>query len=286
MSEEKLENVEVATLDVNLLEELVTTYNSDVTMKVNGRNIEIVTTASEDGYLYVPVNYENNSWTAVVNGKEAAVERYMEGYLLVKVEKGVNNVVLTFTPMYMKVGILLTCITFVLVAVLFVFQGCDFMSKKFETFRVCPGCGQLISTSRSICDCGYILKRSKFRITGSVDAQFLSVIFFVFLLLCWFNSIGTEIDLENATYEIESLNHTISNLEDELAFLQNDYDDLLYKHESLSKDYDTGYENGYEIGYSDGYYDGYNTGYEDGYLKAIFPNSPRAQSLPMPNLLD
>lgn len=156
------------------------------------------------------------------------------------------------------------------------------MPKKFDTFCVCPGCGQMISTARSVCDCGYVLKQSKFRLTGSVDAQFLSVVFFVLLLVCFFNSIGTERDLENATYEIESLNYTIVNLEDEISSLQYDYDELLYEYESLEKDYDKGYE----IGYSDGYYDGYDTGYEDGYLKAIFPNSPRAQSLPMPNLLD
>lgn len=156
------------------------------------------------------------------------------------------------------------------------------MAKKIETFRVCPGCGQMISTTRSVCDCGYILKQPKFRFTGSVDAQFLSIIFFGLLLLCWFNSIGTERDLENATYEIESLNHTIMNLEDEISSLQYDYDELLYEHESLSKDYDTGYE----IGYSDGIYDGYSTGYEDGYLKAIFPDAPRVKHLPIPNLLD
>ena len=151
------------------------------------------------------------------------------------------------------------------------------MSKKFETFRVCPGCGQLISTARSICDCGYILKQPKFRFTGSVDAQFLSFVLICLLLLCWFNSIGTERDLENATYEIESLNHTIMNLEDEISSLQNDYDELLHEHESLENNYD----NGYIYGYDDGYTDGYTTGYEDGYIKAIFPNS-----LPMPNLLD
>ena len=104
------------------------------------------------------------------------------------------------------------------------------MSKKFETFRVCPGCGQLISTARSICDCGYVLKQSKFRLTGSVDAQFLSVIFFGLLLVCFFNSIGAERDLENATSEIESLNYTILNLEDEISSLQNDYDELLYEY--------------------------------------------------------
>lgn len=156
------------------------------------------------------------------------------------------------------------------------------MRKKFDTFRVCPGCGQMISTTRSVCDCGYILKQPKFRFTGSVDAQFLSVVFFILLLFCWFNSFGTERDLENATYKIESLNHTISNLEDEISSLQNDYDELLYEYESLENNYD----NGYIYGYDDGYTDGYTTGYEDGYIKAIFPNSPLAQSLPMPNLFD
>ena len=160
------------------------------------------------------------------------------------------------------------------------------MAKKIETFRVCPGCGQMISTARSVCDCGYVLKQSKFRITGSVNSQFLSVIFFFLLLFCWFDSFGTERDLENATSEIESLNYTILNLEDEISSLQNDYDELLYEHESLSKDYDTRYDAGYEVGYSDGCYDGYITGYEDGYLKAIFPDAPRVKHLPIPNLLD
>ena len=169
-----------------------------------------------------------------------------------------------------------------LVLPLFVFQGCDFTSKKFETFRVCPRCGQMISTARSVCDCGYVLKQPMFRFTGSVDAQLLSFVLLCLLLLCWVKSIGTESDLENATYEIESLNDTIENLESDLLSLQNNYDELLHEHESLSKDYD----NGYIYGYDDGYTDGYTTGYEDGYLKAIFPNSPRAQSLPVPNLLD
>ena len=156
------------------------------------------------------------------------------------------------------------------------------MAKKIETFRVCPGCGQMISTTRSVCDCGYVLKQPKFRFTGSVDAQFLSVVFFILLLFCWFNSFGTERDLENATYEIESLNHTISNLEDEISSLQYDYDELLYEHESLSKDYDTGYE----IGYSDGYYDGYSTGFDDGFIKGFYPDSPRAASIPMVNVFE
>ena len=156
------------------------------------------------------------------------------------------------------------------------------MSKKFETFRVCPGCGQLISTTRSVCDCGYILKQSKFRLTGSVDAQLLSFVLICLLLFCWFNSIGTERDLENATYEIESLNHTILNLEDELSSLQNDYDELLYKHESLSKDYDIGYNHGYD----DGCYDGYSTGFDDGFIKGFYPDSPRAASIPMVNIFE
>ena len=116
------------------------------------------------------------------------------------------------------------------------------MSKKFETFRACPGCGQIISTSRARCDCGYILKQSGLKITGSVDAQLFAFVFFCGLILCALNLFSAKADLESANSEIESLENTILELESDLSLYRSKYDEVLDDYESMKEEYFSGGE--------------------------------------------
>jgi uncharacterized membrane protein YfhO len=97
----------------------------------------IVGTASADGddeYLFLPVNYAKG-YTATVNGKPAAISRVFDTFLAVKLEKGINQISVSYVPDGFLLGLLLTLcgVVFVVLLEFFRRRGKLERMKKMQT---------------------------------------------------------------------------------------------------------------------------------------------------------
>ena len=110
----KESDVTLYVFDLDKLNNLCQQYNSNsYKAETSSRGLNVTVNSDVDGkVLFIPVCYDKG-WTATVNGKPVQVERSLnEGFMAVPLEKGENNVELTYFPVLMKIGIVLTVISF------------------------------------------------------------------------------------------------------------------------------------------------------------------------------
>lgn len=128
-NEEEIEVVEVATIKVSNIATLASENTNEVKVEYKDEQVIVNVNSNKEGKLYIPINYENDSWSATNNDKVVEVNRFLQSYLCVEVNEGENNIVLTFTPQKSDLGLKLTLITLVLVAILFA------INIKFKFFN-------------------------------------------------------------------------------------------------------------------------------------------------------
>lgn len=66
--------------------------------------------AAQDGYLFLPVPYENG-WSAVVDGKETPILRADIGFMSIPVSEGEHSFTFTYRQPYMQEGIYITALS-------------------------------------------------------------------------------------------------------------------------------------------------------------------------------
>lgn len=118
---ENIDNLEIGLFNNDKLRELCDYYAdkgaADVAAK--GRHLSMTTNYDEESYAYIPLEYEGNNWTATVNGEKAEVVPALEnGFMAVKVPAGEAKIEMTYFPVTMKVGGVISAIGIIL-AVLF-----------------------------------------------------------------------------------------------------------------------------------------------------------------------
>lgn len=89
-------------------------------ISLEGNRINITADSAEGGYVYIPFAY-SEGYTAELNGEKADIHKVLGSFMSVKLEKGSNELVLTFYPTGFKTGIALTLLgtaVFVLVMLL------------------------------------------------------------------------------------------------------------------------------------------------------------------------
>lgn len=130
-SEDIMDTVYVADIDVEDIKNLTKVYTNNVEIINTDNKINIKVNSDKEGKIYVPINYENNSWSAINNNKNVNVERFLQTYIAIDVAEGENNIVLTFVPQQTSLGLKITLITIALVAILFVINiKYKFFEKK------------------------------------------------------------------------------------------------------------------------------------------------------------
>ena len=113
--------------------ESVTEYNknNNTSIEFGKELIKVKALAEEDGeYLFVPYNY-SDGWTATVNGKDTKVEEGL-GYLMVKLDKGDNEVEFKYHQKYIDLGIKVSLIATIIYILLFII----FNFGKFKDTKI------------------------------------------------------------------------------------------------------------------------------------------------------
>lgn len=73
--------------------------------------------AAQDGYLFLPVPYENG-WSAVVDGKETPILRADIGFMSIPVSEGDHSFTFTYRQPYMQAGIYLSIVSLIIWSIL------------------------------------------------------------------------------------------------------------------------------------------------------------------------
>ncbi len=73
--------------------------------------------AAQDGYLFLPVPYENG-WSAVVDGKETPILRADIGFMSIPVSEGEHSFTFTYRQPYMQAGIYISIVSLIIWSIL------------------------------------------------------------------------------------------------------------------------------------------------------------------------
>ena len=73
--------------------------------------------AAQDGYLFLPVPYENG-WSAVVDGKETPILRADIGFMSIPVSEGEHSFTFTYRQPYMQAGIYISIVYLIIWSIL------------------------------------------------------------------------------------------------------------------------------------------------------------------------
>lgn len=92
-------------LDTGVLESICSTAQG-AEMETDGRRVTVSCTAAEGQTLFLPLTYDSG-WTATVNGTPAALSRTAGTFLSLPLQEGENQIVLTYTPPGLRLGLLL-----------------------------------------------------------------------------------------------------------------------------------------------------------------------------------
>lgn len=107
-------NISLYTFDIAKLEKLCSDYNANYSYTVAANNTSLKTTVTASGsdkMFFVPVPYDKG-WSASVNGKQVKASPALnDGFMVVPLENGVNEIVLSYHPNGMKTGIAVSVIT-------------------------------------------------------------------------------------------------------------------------------------------------------------------------------
>lgn len=108
-------------------------YNGDVevfsnTFKFvnNGFNSKI--DVSKDTLVLYTIPYDKG-WKALVNESEVAIEKADNGLIAIKINKGLNNVKFTYYPPGLKLGLILTIVSFIILLA-YIFLNNKYLSYK------------------------------------------------------------------------------------------------------------------------------------------------------------
>lgn len=89
--------------------------------KIQGNNLYGKATVTEEGYLCLPIAYDDG-WRATVNGKEVNVEGIYNVFTGIKLEEGTYDIHLYFIPRGLKMGLAITCASIVILGIVILLE--------------------------------------------------------------------------------------------------------------------------------------------------------------------
>ena len=112
-----LNNITIGIMDNNKYEDFINNQYIDTNINYNRNKITATVTSEEDKILYLPIAY-SDSYKATNNGKEVGVIKVFDNFIGIKLEKGNNNIELTYMPKGLISMVIVSVITLVLTIIL------------------------------------------------------------------------------------------------------------------------------------------------------------------------
>lgn len=106
----ELENITLATMDIEKYESFVENNNIPLKIKYHRNKISIEVDSDKEQILFIPVSY-NQGYQGKVNNKIVEVEKVFGNFLGVKLEKGKNQVQFTFVPSGLKIATVISILS-------------------------------------------------------------------------------------------------------------------------------------------------------------------------------
>lgn len=80
-----------------------------------------VTSDKDDTYMFLPVTYDEG-WSCKVNGEKQNIDIAMSSFMAIKLQKGENIIEMNYLPYGMKLGIIITVITALIVIAIYIIE--------------------------------------------------------------------------------------------------------------------------------------------------------------------
>ena len=113
------DSIEVSSLNLFSINEKLLQHQIDDSkespLKVSPNKIEGTYTLEEDSYLFLPISY-SKGMKAKINGKKVEVEKVFSTFVAIKLEKGINELKITYSQPGLIIGILISIIGAALLA--------------------------------------------------------------------------------------------------------------------------------------------------------------------------
>ncbi len=115
--------VTVGYFDYTKLEKLCEiNKNNHAQVSTGPKSLSATVTAADDNtYIFLPVTYDEG-WQCKLNGEPAEIEIAMSSFMAVKLQKGENVIEMNYLQYGMKAGIIISVITAVIIAVIFIIE--------------------------------------------------------------------------------------------------------------------------------------------------------------------
>lgn len=126
-----IDDIFFSTLDIKQYKEMFDIFEKqESSIQVSNNKIEMkVKTNGNNKTLFLPVVYDEG-WTATINGEKVEISRIFNNYIGINLNKGENNIKLTFTPKNLKLGIIISVFTGVIILIYFVLR--KFINKILD----------------------------------------------------------------------------------------------------------------------------------------------------------
>ncbi len=112
-----LNNITIGIMDNSKYEDFINNQYIDTNINYDRNKITANVTSEEDKILYLPIAY-SDSYKATNNGKEVEVIKVFDNFIGIKLEKGNNNIELTYMPKGLISMVIVSVITLVLTIIL------------------------------------------------------------------------------------------------------------------------------------------------------------------------
>lgn len=115
--------ITIGYFDSSMLEELCD-MNADncADVETGARSLTATVTCEEDGqYIFLPITYDEG-WSCTVNGEEQEIEIALSSFMAIKLTEGENVIELNYLPYGMELGIIITVVTALGLAVVIIIR--------------------------------------------------------------------------------------------------------------------------------------------------------------------
>lgn len=114
----QLSVLEIGMLDLAKYEDFVTDSYLPLEIEYNENQVKIEVTSESEKTLFLPIAY-NEGYSAINNNQNVEVYKLYDNFIGIKLNSGINNIVITYTPPGFKIGIVISLITLIGTILLF-----------------------------------------------------------------------------------------------------------------------------------------------------------------------
>jgi uncharacterized membrane protein YfhO len=124
--------INLAVLDTKMLSELCMSANGAYDVQTSSRSLTVKAVSKDGGdFLFLPIAFDEG-WKCKVNGNPVKIETAVGAFMAVKLEKGVNNISLSFMPHGMRAGIVISVLSLLALIAIIIYNRKHTVSARLE----------------------------------------------------------------------------------------------------------------------------------------------------------